>query len=197
MHPMEPPFTCFHDTAGMATASAPPVYRSAEHRKAVMRHIGSTLLPTALSFAILAPLAGLALIWGSTLVAMICNVITTGGDSAGPALAAIWQTLVSAYLASALAAAVTGIWLALLSPFATDNPRYYIGAAIIGMINAYLFVSAPDLFGGQLFLALVGAVSAFVCAWLLQDTVLKRDESRRDLLSRERAERLAKERARA
>ncbi|MEQ1784471.1 MAG: hypothetical protein ABMA14_24230 [Hyphomonadaceae bacterium] len=183
----------------MPAASAQPVYRSIAHRKAVMQHIGATLLPSAIAFAVLAPLAGLALIWGSTLVAMICNAISTSGDSVSAALAVIRDTLVSAYLASAIAAGVTGVWVALLSPFTPDNPRYYIGAAIVGMLNTYLFVSVPAgtpaLFGGQLFLALVGAVSAFLCARLLQDTVLKRDEARRDHLSRERAERLARERA--
>jgi hypothetical protein len=185
----------------MATASALPVYRSAAHRKAVMQHIGATLMPAAISFAALAPLAGLMLIWGSTLVAMVCNAITTSGASVGPALAVIWETLLGAYLACGAAAAITGVWVALLSPFAADNPRYYIGAAIIGMINAYLFVSlpasTPPLFGGKLFIALVGAVSAFVIAWLLRDAVLKRDEACRDHLARDRAERLARERARA
>ena len=185
----------------MATASAQPVYRSAAHRKAVMQHIRTTLLPAALGFAVLAPLVGLALIWGSTFVAMICNAISTGGASVGPALAAIWETLLGAYLAAGMAAAISGVWVALLSPFAADTPRYLVGAAIIGMMNAFLFVSVPAqtpaLFGGQLFIALVGAVSAFVAAWLLQDTVLKRDEARRDHLARERAERLAKERGKA
>jgi hypothetical protein len=185
----------------MATTSAQPVYRSVAHRKAVMQHIRATLLPSAFGFAVLAPLAGLTLIWGSTVVAMICNAISTGGNSVGPALVAIWDTLLGAYLAAGVAAAITGIWLALLSPFAIDNPRYYVGATIIGMMNAFLFVTVPAqtpaLFGGKLFVALVGAMSAFVVAWLLQNTVLKRDEARRDHMSRERAERLAKERAKA
>ena len=185
----------------MPAASTQPVYRSAGHRRAVMTHIGATLVPAALAFAVLAPLAGLALIWGSTFVAMICNAVTSSGESVGPALAVLWDTLTAAYLASAIAAAITGVWVALLSPFAADTPRYYIGAAIVGMLNTYLFVSVPagtpDLFGGQLFLALVGAIAAFVCAWLLQNAILKRDEARRDHLSRERADRLARERAKA
>lgn len=192
---------CLCDDASMATASAQPVYRSAAHRRAVMQHIGATVVPSAFGFAALAPLAGLALIWGSTFVAMACNVVATGGASLGPALATIWETLLAGYLAAGMAAGITGVWLALLSPFAIDNPRYYIGAAIVGMMNAFLFVTVPAdtpaLFGGQLFLALVGAVAAFICAWLLQNTVLKRDEARRDHMSRERAERLARERAKA
>ena len=132
---------------------------------------------------------------------MICNAVSTGGNSVGPALAAIWDTLLGAYLAAGVAAAITGVWLALLSPFAVDTPRYYVGAAIIGMMNGFLFVTVPAqtpaLFGGQLFVALVGAVSAFVVAWLLQNTVLKREEARRDHMSRERAERIARERAKA
>ena len=46
----------------MAPASAQPVYRSAAHRTAVMAHVGATLVPTALCFAVLAPLIGLALL---------------------------------------------------------------------------------------------------------------------------------------
>mgnify|MGYP000735790084 CR=1 FL=1 len=68
-----------------------------------------------------------------------------------------------------------------------------------GQVLSHHFQTGPVLgrphaphaqFGGQLFLALVGAVSAFVCAWLLQDSVLKRDEARRDHLARERAVRV-------
>jgi hypothetical protein len=181
----------------MATASAQPVYRSAAHRKAVMQHIGATLLPTALAFALLAPLAGLALIWGSTFVAMVCNAIATGGATVPALLSNTWDAVVAAFLASAIAAAISGVWVAVLSPFAPDNPRFWSGAAIIGMMNAFLFAHVDadaGIFGGQLFLALVGAVAVFLCAWSLQNTVLKRDDMRRDLLARERADRLAKER---
>ena len=86
----------------------------------------------------------------------------------------------------------------MLSPFTPDNPRFWSGAAIIGMMNAFLFVNVdPEagIFGGQLFMALVGAVSIFLCAWFLQNPILKRDDMRRDLLARDRADRLAKERA--
>lgn len=185
----------------MTAASASPVFRSLAHRRVVMGHIGATLLPSALSFAILAPLVALALIWGSTFVALLCSIVSTGGASAWPAVWASWDAIVAGYAGAGVAAAITGVWLALLSPFAVDNPRYYAGAAIIGMMNAFLFVAVPAqtpaLFGGQLFIALVGAVSAFVVAWLLQNSVLKRDEARRDHMSRERAERLAKERAKS
>ncbi|MEZ6030141.1 MAG: hypothetical protein R3C46_10370 [Hyphomonadaceae bacterium] len=183
----------------MPSASAAPTFRSDAHRRAVMQHIGATIVPSALSFAVLAPLAGLALIWGSTFVAMVCNAITTAGETA-PALVSTTASAIGAtYVASAMAAGIAGVWVALLSPFAPDNARYYSGAAIIGMMNGFLFVSADTqaagIFGGQLFLALAGAVSVFLCAWLLKDAVLKRDEARRDALARERAERLARERA--
>ena len=180
----------------MATASASPVYRSAAHRKAVMLHIGATLMPTAIAFALLAPLVGLGLVWGSTFVAMLCNVIATGGATLPDLLFASWNAIAASYMSAAFAAAISGVWVAMLSPFAPDNPRFWSGAAIIGMMNAFLFarVSGVGIFGGQLFLALVGAVAIFLCAWWLQDVALKRDEMRRDLLARERADRLAKER---
>lgn len=182
----------------MATASAAPAFRSAAHRRAVMQHIGATIVPSALVFALLGPMIGLALVWGSTFVALVCNAIATGGASAPAAVAMTIDTVVAGYAASALAAGIAGVWVALLSPFAPDTPRFYSAAAIIGMMNAFLFVSVEaeaGMFGGQLFVALTGAVSVFLCAWFLKDLVLKRDEAQRDTLARERAERLAKERA--
>jgi hypothetical protein len=182
----------------MAPASAQPVYRSAAHRTAVMAHVGATLVPTAICFAVLAPLIGLALTWGSTFVAMVCNAISTGGASIPSALETAFAAITGAYAAAAIAAAISGIWVAVLSPFTPDNPRFWSGAAIVGMMNAFLFVAVdPEagIFGGQLFIALVGAVTIFLCAWFLQNPVLKRDDMRRDLLARDRAERLAKERA--
>ena len=181
----------------MVSASAQPVYRSAAHRKAVMAHVGGTLAQTALCFAVLAPLVGLALIWGSTLVAMICNAISTDGASIPAALETSIAAITSAY-AAAIAAAISGVWVAMLSPFTPDNPCFWSGAAIVGMMNAFFFVNVdPEagIFGGQLFIALVGAVSIFLCAWFLQNPILKRDDMRRDLLARDRADRLAKERA--
>lgn len=181
----------------MTTASAQPVYRSAAHRKAVMQHIGATLPPAVAAFAGLAPLAGLILIWGSTFVAMLCQVVTGAGDPF-VALATSWEAIVAAYIAAAVPAAMAGAWIALFSPFAVARSQFLAGSAAIGAVTTFLFMamsaSAPGAFGGALFLSVVGAVSAFICAWLLQDTVLKRDESRRDTLSRDRAERLAKER---
>ncbi len=181
-------------------ATASPAYRTAAHRRAVMQHIGATIVPAALSFAVLAPMIGLALVLGSTFVALVCHVISTGGAFMQSAITATLDAVLAAYAASALAAAIAGVWVALLSPFAPEAPRYYSAAAIIGMMNALLFVSldaGAGLFGGQLFMAVTGAVSVFLCAWLLKDLVLKRDEVQRDRLSRERASRLAKERAAA
>lgn len=165
-----------------------------------MQHMGSTIVPAALSFAVLAPLIGLMLVLGSTFVALVCHVITTGGTFMQSAITMTLNAVVAGYAASALAAAIAGVWVALLSPFAPENPRYYSAAAIIGMMTAFLFVSidgSAGLFGGQLFVALTGAVSVFLCAWLLKDVVLKRAEAQRDTLARERADRLAKERAAA
>lgn len=182
----------------MATASARPAFRSAAHRRAVMQHIGATIVPSALAFALLAPMIGLVLVWGSTFVALVCNAIASGGASAPATVAMTIDTIIAGYAASALAGGIAGVWVALLSPFAPDTPRFYSAAAIIGMMNAFLFVSVDaeaGMFGGQLFVAITGAVSVFLCAWFLKDVVLKRDEAHRDALSRERAERLAKERA--
>lgn len=181
----------------MPAASASPAFRSAAHRRAVMQHIGATIVPSALTFAVFAPLIGLALIWGSTFVALVCSVVT-GGVFIGSAIQMTLNAVVSTYAASAMAAGIAGVWAALLSPFAPDNARFYSGAAIVGMMNAFLFVSmdtGAGMFGGQLFIAVAGAVSVFLCARLFKDIVLKRNEAERDTMARERAERLAKERA--
>lgn len=182
----------------MTAASATPAFRSLAHRRVVMAHIGATLVPSALAFAVLAPMVGLVLIWGSTFVALLCTVVTTAGDTAWAAVWSSWNAVVAAYAGAGIAAAISGVWVALLSPFSPDRQRFFSGAAIIGMMNGFLFISvdtdAAGIFGGQLFVALTGAVTCFLCAWLLQDVVLKRDEARRDRLAAERAERLAKER---
>jgi hypothetical protein len=181
----------------MPAASAQPIYRSAAHRKAVMAHVGATLAPTALAYAVLGPLIGITLIWGSTFVALLCQAVTTPATLPATltfVVAGVW----SAYMSVALAAAIAGVWVALLSPFAPDNPRFWSGAAIIGMMSTFLFAGADAkvaVLGGQLFLALVGAVSSFLGAWFLQNLVLKRDDMRRDVLARDRADRLARERA--
>lgn len=184
----------------MATTATQPVYRNAAHRRAVMQHIGSTLMPSAFAFGLAGPLVGLMLMWGSLFVAMLCQAVT---DPAGIAatLSVVWSATVAAYVAAGLPAALSGIWIALLSPFAEDRSRYLAGAACIGAVTTFLFMAmrAPigGLLGNALFLSVVGAVSAFICAWLFQDTSLGRDEARRSRLSRERAERLAKERNKA
>lgn len=183
----------------MPAASASPAFRSAAHRRAVMQHIGATIVPSALAFAVFAPLIGLGLIWGSTFVALVCSVIT-GDVFIGSAIRLTFDSVLAAYAASGMAAGIAGVWAALLSPFAPDTARFYSGAAIVGMMNAFLFVSVDPnagMFGGQLFIAVAGAVSAFLCARLFKDIVLKRNEAQRDTLARERAERLAKERASA
>lgn len=182
----------------MTTASAQTGFRSLAHRRAVLQHIRATLLPAALAFGVLAPLIGLGLIWGSTFVALTLSAITSGGAVGGAVVAAAWGAILAAYASAALASAISGVWIAVISPFMPENSRFWSGAAIVGMMNAFLFVNVGEeagIFGGKLFLALTGAVSVFITAWLLKNSILKRDESRRDTLARERAGRLAKERA--
>jgi len=183
------------DHSCMATAAAQPVFKSAAHRRVVMQHIGATIVPCAISYAIVAPLAGLALVCGSAFVALTCNAITSAGDAAPAIVEATWNALSAAYIATAFAAAISGVWVALLSPFAPESSPFHAGAAAIGMVNAFLFASAPEsagLFSGQLFCAVVGGVTGFLCAWLFRDNILRREEMRRDTLSRDRADRIAK-----
>ena len=164
-----------------------------------MQHLAASIAPTALGFALLVPLLGMLLIWGSALVMLISQVINDGGAGSTPALMLVGAAIVQGYMAAGIPAAIAGVWVALLSPFAAENHRFYAGAAVIGAVSTGLFVIAtspvPAIFGGAIFLALVGAVSSFVCAWLLRDMPLGRSEARRNRLSRDRAERLAKARA--
>jgi hypothetical protein len=165
-----------------------------------MQHIGGTLAPAGVTFALLGPLVGCTLIWGSAFVAMICQTIITPVFFL-PMAWIVMNALAWAYVLAAIPAAITGLWVALLSPFAPERSRLLAGAAAIGAVTTFVcsFFAppAPGLLGGPLFLALVGAVSAFLCTWLFQNIAFKRDEMRRDMLARERADRLAKERAKA
>jgi len=187
----------------MATASALPVYRSAAHRKAVMQqyrrdtHAGRHQLRRAPGAAGW-PYADLG-------QHARCDGLQRDDDQRGFRGACPCRDLgdiARRYLACGAAAAITGVWVALLSPFAADNPRYYMSAAaIIGMINAYLFVSVPASTPPSS-AASCSSPSSARCPPLsspgsCEDSVLKRDEARRDHLARERAERLARERARA
>ncbi len=162
-----------------------------------MQHIGATLMPSAFAFGLAGPLVGMLLIWGGLFVAMACQAITDPAGI-GATLGLMWTAAIAAYAAAGLPAALTGIWIALLSPFAEDRSRYLAGAACIGAVTTFLFMAMhapiPGLLGNALFLSVVGAVSAFTCAWLFQNAPLGRDEARRTRLSRERADRLAKER---
>lgn len=185
----------------MASATVSSANWSTARRRVVMQHIGSTIVPGALSHALAAPMIGLTLIWGSAFVAMVCQVAWSGGAGLAPALGLTWGAIVAAYTAAALPAALAGVWVALLSPFAPQDQRFYAGAAAIGMVSGFLFIRAPEdagaMFGGQLFLGVVGAVCGFLCAWAFRNGVLKRDEAERDNLARDRADRLARERASA
>lgn len=165
-----------------------------------MEHIGSTLLPAAFAFGLAGPLTGMMLIWGSVFIAMLCQAVT---NPAGiPAtLEVLWTAIAAGYMSAGMPAALSGIWIALLSPFAEDRSRYLAGAACIGAVTTFLFMALrtpiDGLLGNALFLSLVGAVSAFICAWVFQNAPLGRDEARRTRLARERADRLAKERTKA
>jgi len=182
----------------MASATVSSANWSSARRRAVMQHMGSTLVPAAFAYALAAPLIGLTLIWGSAFVAMLCQVVSSSGANLGLALSLIWNAIVAVFTAATLPAALTGVWVALLSPFAPQDQRFYAGAAAIGMVIGFLFIQAPEgagaMFGGQLFLGVVGAVCGFLCAWAFRNGVLKRDEAERDNLARDRAERLARER---
>jgi hypothetical protein len=185
----------------MSTAPATPMFKSAAHRRAVMQGLAASIVPTAVGFALLGPFTGLLLIWGSVFVAMLCETFTGSGLGIALVLNIFWQATVSAYVSVAIPAAIAGVWVAVFSPFVPEHQRFYAGAALLGAVTTFLFMSitppAPGVLGGPLFLAIVGAVASFICAWAMRDYPLRRNEAHRDKLARERAERLARERAAA
>jgi hypothetical protein len=177
------------------------MFKSAAHRRAVMQGLAASIVPTTIGFALLGPFTGMLLIWGSAFVAMLCETFMGSGLGIALVLGLFWQAVVAAYVSAGIPAAIAGVWVALLSPFVQERQRFYAGAALLGAVTTFLFMSVtpptPGVLGGPLFLAIVGAVASFICAWAMRDYPLRRNEAHRDKLSRERAERLARERAAA
>lgn len=175
------------------------MFKSLAHRRAVMQGLAASIVPTAAGFALLGPFTGMLLIWGSAFVAMLCETFMGNGIGIALVLSLLWKATVAAYVSAAFPAAIAGVWVALLSPFVAEHQRFYAGAAILGAVTTFMFMSVtpptPGVLGGPLFLAIVGAVAAFICAWAMRNYPLRRNEAHRDKLARERAERLARERA--
>lgn len=185
----------------MNATAKPPVFRDAAHRRAVMRNLAASIVPSALSFGALAPAIGLLLVGGGELASLISSVIS-GEVHFFDAVAIASTAVLNAWLVGGLAAAIAGVWIAMLSPFAPKKLQFYAGVTAIGVVTAGLFLlplpaGAPITTGPLLTTA--GAISIAACARMFTNWPLGRGEDGRraeqDRLARARAERLAQKRA--
>lgn len=185
----------------MSTAPASPVFRDAAHRRAVMQGLASSIMPTALVFAFLAPVIGLLLTGGALLGPLVSSVIS-GEVHFFDAVAIASTAVLNAWLVAGIAAAISGVWIAALSPFAPKKLQFYAGATAIGVMTSGLFLlpmpADAAIKAGPLF-PMAGAVAIAACTRLCTNWPLGRGEDGRraeqDRLAKARAERLAKERA--
>lgn len=168
-----------------------------------MRHLASSIAPTAVAFGVLGPLIGLVLVRGAALVPLASTAFTSESQLAN-AGAIVFDAAMKAYMVGGFAAAITGVWVAVFSPFALRKLQFHLGVATIGGMNAWLFLfsdSAGAILPSGPIIAVIGAVSSAACARLFTNWPLQRGEdgrrSRRDRMARARAERLAKARAAA
>lgn len=187
--------------AVMSAATTPPVFRDAAHRRAVMRNLAASLMPSALAFGALAPLLGVLLLGAGQLAQLVSGVVS-GDLNFFDAIAIASTAAFDAWLVGGLAAAGAGVWIAMLSPFAPKKLQFYAGVTAIGVVSSGLFLlpapAGATIAQGPL-LTMTGAISIAACARMFTNWPLGRGEDGRraeqDRLARARAERLAKERA--
>jgi hypothetical protein len=185
----------------MPISPVTPVFRDAAHRRAVMQGLASSIVPTALVFGFLAPVIGLLLTGGGQLVLLV-SAVTSGEVHFFDAVAIASMAVLNAWLVAGLAAAIAGVWVAVLSPFAPNKLQFYAGAVAIGVMTAGLFLlplpTDAAIAAGPLFPA-AGAVAIAACTRICTNWPLGRGEdgrrAQRDRVAKARAERLAKERA--
>jgi hypothetical protein len=185
----------------MSATAKPPVFRDAAHRRAVMRNLAASLAPSALSFGALAPVVALLLV-GATQLADLVSSVVSGEIHFFDAVAIASTAVLNAWLVGGLAAAIAGVWIAMLSPFAPQKLQFYAGVAAIGVVTAGLFLlpmpAGSTITAGPL-VTTAGAVAIAGCARMFTNWPLGRGEDGRraeqDRLAKARAERLAKERA--
>lgn len=165
-----------------------------------MQGLASSIVPAALAFGILAPVLGLLLVGGGQLVLLVSSVIS-GGVHFFDAVAMASMAVLNAWLVAGLAAAMAGIWIAVLSPFAPKKLQFYCGATAIGVMTSGLFLlplpADAAISAGPLF-PVAGSVAVVACTRLFTNWPLNRGEDGRraqqDRLAKSRAERLAKAR---
>lgn len=185
----------------MSAATKPPVFRNAAHRRAVMRSLAASIVPSALAFGALAPVTALLLVGAAPLVELV-QAVAAGNVYFFDAVAIAGNAVLNAWIVGGLAAALAGVWIAMLSPFAPKKLHFYAGVTAIGVVTAGLFLlplpAGAAITTGPL-LTVAGAISIAACARMFTNWPLGRGEDGRraeqDRLAKARAERLAKERA--
>ncbi len=185
----------------MSIATTPPVFRDAAHRRAVMRNLAASITPSALAFGVLAPVVGLLLV-GAGQAAQLVAAVVSGEVNFFDAIAMAALAIFNAWIVAGAAAAIAGVWIAMLSPFAPKKLQFYAGVTAIGVVTGGLFLlplpAGATITTGPL-LTVAGALSIAACARMFTNWPLGRGEDGRraeqDRLARARAERLARERA--
>lgn len=168
-----------------------------------MRNLAASIAPSAMAFGALAPVVGLVLVGAGQAVQLVSSVISgevNFFDAVGIAALAVFY----AWVVAGIAAAIAGVWIALLSPFAPKKLQFYAGVAAIGVVTAGLFLlpmpPGATIASGPL-LTTAGALAIAACARMFTNWPLGRGEDGRraeqEKLGRARAERLARERAAA
>ena len=185
---------------GMPSVPA-PIIKDASHRTAVLGRLAWTIPVNTLLFVVLGPVVG-------TLIALmtppfgLMTIAAIAKPDTAPLL--FWLSLGTGYVIGSIPAAFSGFWVALLSPFSASRKHFFLGAAAIGAASTWIFAAGQQPSGGPIlpiFLAIIGTVSAVVCA-VLTDQLRRRPflesrsarRKRRDQLARARAERLARAR---
>ncbi len=185
----------------MSVATNPPMFRDAAHRRAVMRNLAASIVPSALAFGVLAPVTALLLVGAGQLVELV-QAVVAGDVHFFDAVAIAGTAVLNAWIVGGLAASVAGVWIAMLSPFAPKKLQFYAGVTAIGVVTAGLFLlplpAGAAITTGPLLTA-AAAISIAACARMFTNWPLGRGEDGRraeqDRLAKARAERLAKERA--
>jgi hypothetical protein len=175
-------------------APMPPTWR----REAV-RRLGVSIPATAIAFGLLAPLIGAVITWTLLVVIPTLAAVKDVGAVVQVAVEALPGATVLAYAHAAIPAALTGAFVALLSPFSPNREQFIAGVGAIGAFSMYLVaeLAANQSLPTPTFLAIIGAATAILCTMTCHHWPLMRLTARaahRERLARERAARLKAER---
>jgi hypothetical protein len=185
--------------AALSSSQADQALMPPAWRRDAIRRLGVSVPATAIAFALLAPLMGALITWTLLVVIPTLAAVKDVAAVLDVAMKALPAATVLAYAHAAIPAALTGAFVALLSPFSPNREQFIAGVGAIGAMTMYLQAElVPDnLLPTPLFLAIVGCGTAILCTMTCHHWPLGRltaREARRDRLARERAARLKADR---